>query len=308
MTVYFVTFSLTGAIGLLGTVLNVLYFFAVGLLLNIIIQRTRGRDLRLRIAGSSSFFSLLSELWAADTGHHNGRYLILVGLLLLVLAGNVIPFIINTGIKATTLGVVRYPTASWRFNSIAQLGSTDPGHIIQNRLNSDDLLSTLYLYIAQRNPFLSYSGADFNVLSEATPVAVIGANTNYDSALPITNPTPGTVSLTRLLYTFSKSDTPSCDQTSPNCELTSMRTTLAPWADPSYLFNTPWKVIYNSHEGNPITIANVSSPVGTANAYRKNYIAERPTTFIAGYTEANGISVMVAITTASFQTEFSSDY
>ncbi|KAF9544160.1 hypothetical protein EC957_012376 [Mortierella hygrophila] len=256
MAVYFVTFQLTGVIGLLGTILNALYFFALGLLLNIIIQRTRGNDLRLRIAGSSSFFSLWSELRAADDAtEHSGRWLILVGLLLLVLAGNAIPFIVNTGIKATTLGVVRYPAVSWRFSQFARMGSTNPGHIIQNRLNSTDLLTALYLYIAQRNPFLSYTGVDFNILSESTPVAVIGVNTDYDSALPIANPVPGTLSLTRLLYTFSKNDTPSCDQTSPSYE----------------------------------------------------YIAERPTTSIAGYTEANGISVMVAITTASFQTKFSSD-
>ncbi|KAF9309509.1 hypothetical protein BG003_009684 [Podila horticola] len=309
MTVYFVASQWTGVIGLLGTILNALYFFAVGLLLNIIIQRTRGNDLRLRIAGSSSFFSLWSELRAADTGdlEDTDRWLILAGILLLVLAGNAIPFIVNTGVKATTLGVVRHPTASWRFSHLAQKGSTDPGHIIQNRLNSKDLLTALYSYVAQHNPSVSFSGADFNVLSEATPVAVMGVNTNYDSALPITNPAPGTVSLTRQLYKFSKDDIPSCDQTSPNCELTSMKTTLAPWADFSYLFDTPWKVIYNDHEGNPITIANVSSPVGTGNACRYNYIAERPTTFIAGYTEANGISVMVAITTASFQTMFDSD-
>lgn len=86
-----------------------------------------------------------------------------------------------------------------------------------------------------------------------------------------------------------------------------MRTTLAPWADLSFLFDSPWKVIYNNLEGKPITIANVSSPVGTGKAFRDEYIAERPTTFISGYTEASGISVMVVITTASFQTKFPSD-
>lgn len=163
MAVYFVTFQLTGVICLLGTILNALYFFALGLLLNIIIQRTRGNDLRLRIAGSSSFFSLWSELWAANgTAEHSGRWLIMIGLLLLVLAGNAISFIVNTGIKATMLGVVRYPAASWRFSHAAQMGSTNPGHIIQNLLNSTDLLTALYLCIAQRDPFLSYTGADFN--------------------------------------------------------------------------------------------------------------------------------------------------
>ncbi|KAH7054910.1 hypothetical protein BKA57DRAFT_452570 [Linnemannia elongata] len=311
MALYFITFQFTGFIGLLGTILNALYFFALGLLLNIIIQRTRGNDLRLRIAGSSSFFSLWSELRAADGKfEYTDRSLIMAGILFLVLAGNAIPFIVNTGIKATTLGVVRYPAASWRFSHSAEMGSNNPGHIIQSRLNSTDLLTAVYLYIAERSAFWSYTGADFRVLSEATPVAVIGVNTNYDSALPIANPVPGTVSLTRLLYMFSKNDTPSCDQTSPSCELTSMRTTLAPWADLSYLFDPPWKVIYNNHEGKPITVANVSSPVGTGNAFRDTYtyIAERPTTRIAGYTEANGISAMVAITTASFQTKFSSDY
>ncbi|OAQ24849.1 hypothetical protein K457DRAFT_1898689, partial [Linnemannia elongata AG-77] len=309
MALYFITFQFTGFIGLLGTILNALYFFALGLLLNIIIQRTRGNDLRLRIAGSSSFFSLWSELRAADGEfEHTDRSLIMAGILFLVLAGNAIPFIVNTGIKATTLGVVRYPAASWRFSHSAEMGSNNPGHIIQSRLNSTDLLTAVYLYIAERSAFWSYTGADFRVLSEATPVAVIGVNTNYDSALPIANPVPGTVSLTRLLYMFSKNDTPSCDQTSPSCDLTSMRTTLAPWADLSYLFDPPWKVIYNNHEGKPITVANVSSPVGTGNAFRDTYIAERPTTRIAGYTEANGISAMVAITTASFQTKFSSDY
>ncbi|KAG0319907.1 hypothetical protein BGZ99_004847 [Dissophora globulifera] len=304
MTVYFVTFQLTGVIGLIGTILNALYFFAIGRLLNIIIQRTR--DLRLRIAGSRSVFSLFPELKPADKAKDDERYLIVCGLILLVLAGNAIPFIINTGIKATMLGVVHHPTASWRFDGLSP-DSADLGHIIQNRLNSTDLLTELYLTVAQRNPRSSYSGADFNVLSEVTPVAVIGVNTNYDGALPIVNPAPRTMSLTRQLYKFSKNDTPGCDQASPNCELTSMRTTLAPWADLSYLFDPPWKVIYNDHEGNPVTIANVSSPVGTGNAFRDEYVAERPTTFIAGYTEANGISVMVAITTASFQAIFYSD-
>ncbi|KAG0279722.1 hypothetical protein BGZ95_000385 [Linnemannia exigua] len=308
MVVYFIPTQFSGFIGLLGTILNALYFFALGLLLNIIIQRTRGNDLRLRIAGSSSFFSLWSELRAADEEfEHTGRWLIMAGLLILVLAGNSISFIVNTGIKATTTGIAHYPAASWRFSHSAQMGSNNLGHIVQSRLNSTDLLAALFLYIADRGPIFSYKGADFKVLSEATPVAVIGANANYDTALPIANPAPGTVSLTRLLHPFSKNDTPSCDQTLPSCELTSMRTTLAPWVDPSYLFDTPWKVIYNNHEGKPITIANVSRPIGTGNAFRDGYIAERPTTLIAGYTEDNGISVMVAITTASFQTKFSSD-
>ncbi|KAF9343719.1 hypothetical protein BGX26_005307, partial [Mortierella sp. AD094] len=286
---YFVAFKLTGVIGHIGTILNALCFFAVGLLLNIIIQRTRGADLRLRIAGANSFFTLWSELRATKTPPPADRALIQIGLLFLVLAGDAIPFIVNTGIKATTTGIVRHPTAPRRFSDFAMTSSTDPGHIIQSRLNSSYLLTELYMDVVERWTYSTYSG-------------------QISSALPFGHPTPGTVSLTRQLYTFSKNATPSCDQTSPNCELSSMRTTLAPWANPSYLFDTPWNVVYNDHEGNPITIANVSSAVGTGNALRDSYIAERPTTFIAGYTEANGISVMVALTTASFQTEFSTNY
>ncbi|KAF9299810.1 hypothetical protein BGZ91_009960, partial [Linnemannia elongata] len=117
MVVYFVAFKVTGVIGLIGTILGALYTFAVGLLLNFIIQRTRGSDLRLRIANSGGFFTLLREHYASAENRWSPahRTWILFGFMLLVLAGNAIPFIVTTGIKAN-MGIRRQPFVNWKVN------------------------------------------------------------------------------------------------------------------------------------------------------------------------------------------------
>ncbi|KAF9346278.1 hypothetical protein BGX26_002241, partial [Mortierella sp. AD094] len=314
MTVYLLTFPFTGVIGLLTTVLNALYFLALGYFFNLCVHINHGTDLRLRIiSGTKSVFSIFPEWWAAADNPRASydrrskletRRVTAAYLIVFILAGNSISFIINSGIKATPLGIVHQPTVSWKFTNPTQLSNLDPGHIIQNRLNSSDLLlSLLNNWGSQQTTPKSFAAADFKVISEANLVTIAGVNTNYDSALPFTHPTPGTVTLTRQFSTFDQNATASCDPTTPNCELSSTRTTLAPWADPSYLFDTPWNVVYNDHTGQSITIANISKAIGSGNAFRDGYIVERPTTFIAGYTEANGISTMVAVTTASFQTD-----
>ncbi|KAF9343291.1 hypothetical protein BGX26_005970 [Mortierella sp. AD094] len=277
-------------------------------------QRTQGTDLHLRIAASpNSFFSLWPELKAAYKAkvldskdkNHKERWLILIGLLLLVLAGNTISFIINTGVKFTTQGILHFGTENWEHLAY--------GQTFQNRLSSSDILLALYVPSSHPNLTIEQSlegvaGADFKVLSTANLVTIAGVNTNYDSALPFFNPTPGTATLTRQLSTFAQNVTPSCDATTPNCELMSMRTTLAPWADPSYLFDTPWSFIYNGQSGQSIAVANLTNAVGTGNAYRDMYIVERPTTNIYGYTEPdNDNSILVAFTTASFQAQISND-
>ncbi|KAH7055280.1 hypothetical protein BKA57DRAFT_501800 [Linnemannia elongata] len=303
MVVYFVAFKMTGVIGLIGTILGALYTFAVGLLLNFIIQRARGSDLRLRIASSGGFFTLLREHYASVQNRWSPahRTWILFGFMLLVLAGNAIPFIVTTGIKAN-MGIRRQPFVNWKVNRGAI--DLDIGEIMQTRQNSSDLLTALY---NRHNPaFSTYPGVDFKILSKATPTTIYGVNSNYVGPVAFKDPTPGTISLTRQLYTFSKDVSPSCEPTSKNCELTSMRTTLAPWADYSSIFDTPWVVTYNDHQGNPTTIANLSSAFGLGNSNRHAFIAERVTTFIAGYTESNGVSVMAAFTTASFSTRLQS--
>ncbi|KAF8939871.1 hypothetical protein EDD21DRAFT_388059 [Dissophora ornata] len=300
MVVYFVAFKVTGVIGLIGTILGALYTFAVGLILNFIIQRARGSDLRLRIANSGGFFTLLREFYASGQtwSSPTHRTSILFGFMLLVLAGNAIPFIVTTGIKAN-IGIRRQPSMTWKNPRNAIYNYLDIGQIMETRQNSSDLLTALY----NSHNLINYPGVDFNVLSQATPTTICGVNTNYVGPVAIEHPTPGTISLTRQLYTFSKDVSPTCEQTSNNCEITSMRTTLALWADYGSIFDTPWVVTYNDHQGNPTTIANLSSAISMGNSNRDGYIAERPTTFIAGYTESNGVSVMAAFTTASFSTQ-----
>ncbi|KAF9919964.1 hypothetical protein FBU30_010329, partial [Linnemannia zychae] len=302
MTIYFLSTQFTGLIGIFTIILNLLYSFGLGLILNIIIQLLRGKNLRLRIAGTSSILSLLSEWKVANfTNGCNKISLILLSLTVLVVAGNAIPFIINTGMKASESSIIRLPTDFWKYGIKYEC-------YFYRRLNSSDLLKEMFLEEeVGRKRKNSLFDADFSFLSETKPVAVIGANTNYNTALPIPNPPPGTVSLTRLLNIFSEDNTPTCDPTSPKCEITSMRTTFAPWTNPSFLSNISWKVIYNDHEGNPIIIANVSDSPGSRNVIDSHFVVERPTTVISGYTETNGISVMVAVTTASFQTQFDPD-
>jgi hypothetical protein len=87
----------------------------------------------------------------------------------------------------------------------------------------------------------------------------------------------------------------------------SMRTTLASWADYTTIFDTPWTIMYNDHQGNSIPIANVSGAPGTANSHHDLYLAERPTTLLVGYPESNGVSLMATFTTASFQTALRDD-
>ncbi|KAG0041643.1 hypothetical protein BGZ90_009744, partial [Linnemannia elongata] len=190
-----------------------------------------------------------------------------------VLAGNAIPFIITTGIKAN-MGIRRQPPVPWKIARNAVPNDLDIGQVMQTRQNSSDLLTALY---NGHHPIFgsTYPGVDFKILSKATPTTIYGVNTNYVGPVAFEHPTPGTISLTRQLYTFSKDVSPSCEPTSKNCELTSMRTTLAPGADYGSIFDTPWVVTYNDHQGNPTTIANLSTAFGLGNSNRHAFIAER---------------------------------
>ena len=107
---------------------------------------------------------------------------------------------------------------------------------MMTRQNSSDLLTTLYnrhRHFERNDPdaLISYPRVDFKVLSKATPSTVCGVNINFEGAVPPENPVPGSISLTRQLYTFAKNVTPTCESTAPNCDIMSMRTTIAPWAD-----------------------------------------------------------------------------
>ncbi|GJJ76912.1 hypothetical protein EMPS_09271 [Entomortierella parvispora] len=267
MAVYFMVTRVTGVIGIVTSILSALYTFAAGLLLNFIIQRTRGSDLRLRIATGGGSSTLLREYYAAGRRMWGGRHAALLGILILTFSGNAIPFIVNTGIKA---GMGMVPLGSLRtWNNSMGFGTHDVG--------------------------LAY-----HILSEAKPTTINNVNAHYEGAVAPDHPVPGTISLTRQLYTFSQNNTPSCEVSFPNCELTSMRTTIPPGADYTKLFDTPWVVTYNDHQGRSIPIANLTSATAMANSNRDDFIAERPTTFIAGYTDTTGQSVLAAFTTASF--------
>ncbi|KAI1321651.1 hypothetical protein EDD11_003131 [Mortierella claussenii] len=274
-------FKVSGAIDLIGAILGALYTFAVGLLLNFVIQRARGSDLRLRIANSGGFFTLLREFYASGQSlSPTHRTSVLFGFMLPVPTGNAIPFTVTTGIKAN-MGIRRQPSMPWKNTPNAILNRVDIGQIMQTRQNSSDVLTALYNV---NNPTL----VDFKVLSKATPATICGVNTNYVGPVAFERPTPGTISLTHQLYALSKNGNLSCEKTSKNCELTSMRTTLAFWADYGSIFDTPWVVTYNDHQDNPI--ANLSSAIGVGNSERDSSTAEKPTAFIAGYTESNGVA------------------
>ncbi|KAG9062904.1 hypothetical protein KI688_004501 [Linnemannia hyalina] len=229
-------------------------------------------------------------------------------MLLLSLASTAIPFIVTSGIKAST-GPQYLPEDTWSTNFTYNPSDTTPAFTLPARGNSTVVLTNLYNSINDIQYWLgSPDGVDFKVLSTATNTTICGVNTNYLGPVPCDHPTPGTISLTRQLYTFSKNDTPSCEPTSDGCELMSMRTALASWADYTTIFDTPWTVMYNDHQGNSISIANVSGAPGTANSYQNLYLAERPTTLLVGYPESNGVSLMATFTTASFQTALVDDF
>lgn len=229
-------------------------------------------------------------------------------MLLLSLASSAIPFIVTSGIKAS-VGPLYLQEENWSTNFTYNPSDTTPAFTLPTRGNSTVVLTSLYNSINDIQYWLgSPDGVDFKVLSTATNTTICGVDTNYLGPVPCNHPTPGTISLTRQLYTFSKNDTPSCEPTSDGCELMSMRTTLASWADYTTIFDTPWTVMYNDHQGNSIPIANVSGALGTANSYRNLYLAERPTTLLVGYPESNGMSLMATFTTASFQTALVDDF
>ncbi|KAK5827668.1 hypothetical protein F5H01DRAFT_332038 [Linnemannia elongata] len=301
MAAYFLLLNVTGIIGLISTILSALFSLATGLIYNAF-DRT---NLHFRMAGAGGFFDRLKvfgQEWSKAGGCGRNCCLTLV-MLLLSLASTAIPFIVTSGIKAST-GPKYLPEDTWSTNFTYNPSDTTPSFTLPARGNSTVVLTNLYNSITEYQDVL----LDFKVLSTATNTTICGVNTNYLGPVPCDHPTPGTISLTRQLYTFLKNDTPSCDPTSDGCELMSMRTTLASWADYTTIFDTPWTVMYNDHQGNSIPIANVSRALGTANSYQNGYLAERPTTLLVGYPESNGVSLMATFTTASFQTALVEDF
>ncbi|KAG0208839.1 hypothetical protein BGX28_000314 [Mortierella sp. GBA30] len=221
-------------------------------------------------------------------------------MVLLALASSAIPVIVTSGIKASTGPKYSQDGRIWSPNLGNMLDTITPAFTLTTRGNSSVVLASLYHLI--NGGGISSGGVEFKILSTATNTTICGVNTSYLGPVPCDHPTPGTISLTRQLYTFAKNDTPHCEPTSDDCELMSMRTTLASWADYTTIFDTPWTVMYNDHQGNSIPIANLTGAPGTANSYRVMHIAERPTTLLVGYPESNGVSLMATFTTASFQT------
>ncbi|KAG0320442.1 hypothetical protein BGZ99_004506 [Dissophora globulifera] len=220
-----------------------------------------------------------------------------------------IPIIVTSGVKAG-VGPHYFPEETWSTNfTYSPSDTSTPVFTLPSRGNSTVVLANLYRAInARQNNWGHLSEMEFKVLSKATNTTICGVNTNYLGPVPCDHPTPGTISLTRQLYTFSNNTAPICEPTSDDCELMSMRTTLASWADYTTIFDTPWTVMYNDHQGNSIPIANITGASSTANSYRTAYIAERPTTLLVGYPESNGVSVMATFTTASFQTGLYDDF
>ncbi|KAF9348311.1 hypothetical protein BGX26_000269 [Mortierella sp. AD094] len=303
MATYFLVISVTGIIGLISTILSGLFTLAIGLLYNFF-DRT---NLHFRMAGAGGVFGSFKEYAKAGGCGRNCCFTLV--MLLLALASTAIPFIVTSGIKAS-MGPLYDQEKTWSTNFTYNPSDTStPAFALPTRGNSSVVLANLYNSINElQNMVGSSGGVDFKVLSKATNSTICGINTNYLGPVPCDHPTPGTISLTRQLYTFSKNNTPTCEPTSDDCELMSMRTTLASWADYTTIFDTPWTVMYNDHQGNSIPIANISGAPGTANSYRDMYLAERPTTLLVGYPESNGVSVMATFTTASFQAALVDDF
>ncbi|KAF9319046.1 hypothetical protein BG003_009967 [Podila horticola] len=307
MATYFLLLNVTGIIGLISTILSGLFALAMRLLYNSV----DNTNLHFRMAASGGILGSLKvfmQEWFKAGGCGRNCCFTLV-MLLLALASTAIPFIVTSGIKAS-VGPRYYPVDTWSTNFTYSPSDTiTPAFTLPTRENSSVVLENLYNSINEIQYGMGAPGGmDFKVLSKATNTTICGVNTNYRGPVPCDHPTPGTISLTRQLYTFSKNNTPVCEPTSEGCELMSMKTTLASWADYTYVFDTPWTVMYNDHQGNSIPIANISGAPGTANSYRDNFLAERPTTLLVGYPESNGISVMATFTTASFQAALVDDF
>lgn len=240
MVVYFVPTRVTGIIGIFTSILSALYTFVVGLILNFIIQRTRGSDLRIRMATRGGSTTLLREYYAAGRRMWGGRHAILFAILIVTFSGNAIPFIVNTGIKA---GMGMVPEGSLR-NWIPKMYQTQgSGLIFLSRQNSTDFLTSFFndyrSAIYDDDFYYKYPRVEYKVLSEAKVATISNVNVRYEGAVPPNQPVPGTISLTRQLSTFAQNDTPSCEAKSTNCELMSMKTTISPGADFTKLFDTP---------------------------------------------------------------------
>ncbi|GJJ71346.1 hypothetical protein EMPS_03696 [Entomortierella parvispora] len=307
---YFLRLELPGFIGFICTVLVGLFGIALSSLYNFY----DSNNLHYRVAASGGLSGSLKLFLHEFLNMHRRRgccsCCFATGMLVLVLFSATIPFIVTSGIKPGT-GIHYGDSCTWSTAfSYDPLDTNTPSFLLLARGNYSVVLSNLYQSIngLQYTSDCTDEGIDFKVVSQATNTTICGVNTNYLGPVPCDHPTPGTISLTRQLYTYSQNSTPTCEATSDNCEVMSMRTTLASWADYTMLFETPWTVMYNDHEGNSIPIANISGAPGTANSYETQYLAERPTTVLVGYPEKNGVSVMATFTTASFQTAVVEDF
>ncbi|KAF9570312.1 hypothetical protein EC968_001977 [Mortierella alpina] len=295
MPTYFVPFQYTGVIGLISAVLAGLYTYGISLLFNFAIQHSKQSDLRLRIANTYGILGLVKEIANSGKGPHHNKAAILCTILFLTLAGKSLSFIVTTGIKASTgiqLGALQ--TLETRLGS-SSLEVTSRG-------DSVSLLQAIYDFQTKSVG----NRVNFEVLADSTPIRVAEVGTSntgqrQDSFGP---GIPGTFSFVRRMYRFEASTT-FCEKTS-RCKLKVANTTLSELSSPATMLDAPFSVWYlNADEEVGATRFDVAPPVRVGAQVivdtDSEYLAERPHTVIQSYTDVDGTSVYVAVTTASFQ-------
>ncbi|KAG0271397.1 hypothetical protein BGZ95_000798 [Linnemannia exigua] len=250
-------------------------------------------DLRLRIAGSSGLYGLVNEILASKKRSVGSRTTILAMILLLTLAGKPISIIVTSGIKAS-LG----PKYEAPVSFVAKAPEFQKLNL-PTRGNSSSMLTSLYNWHQKSD----VQGTIFETLSNSSPGRIFDITNRYIGTESPSSPNiPGQFYLIRELYVFSNPDVdPSCDPTSPNCSLMSLRTNISEFADLGRVFDAPITVRFNGE-----SILYVQPARATANLYHEDFLAERPVTEISASFDVDiGTSGYVAVTTASFQTRLS---
>ncbi|KAG0247622.1 hypothetical protein BG011_001168 [Mortierella polycephala] len=294
MVQYFIHFKATGVIGLVSAILGGLYTYAVGLILNFAIQRTKSADLRLRIAGTDGLARLVKELAASSKQSLRTRTAILTMILFLTLAGKSISFIVTSGVKAS-IGI-QYGKQEELVAYTERLNL-----ILPSRGNYSQVLSTIYNW----RKGTDNQAVNFEVLTNSTPgrvFEVTGTRIGYRQAsdAPIV---PGAIAVIRQFHDFYDEIDPKCEPTSPECSLMSYRSNLSESVRPSEMLDAPLRLNYYDSNGDSISFARLPRVMAGAKDRNSEFLVERPTTRMYAYADINGKSIHVAITSASFQTE-----
>ncbi|KAF9182130.1 hypothetical protein BGZ51_004945 [Haplosporangium sp. Z 767] len=293
MVQYFIHFQKTGVIGIVSVILSGLYTYAVGLILNFAIQYTKSTDLRLRIAGTDDLFCIIKELTVSSRRFLRTRTVILTMILFLTLAGKSISYIITSGIKAG-IGI------HYEQPEVLTTRLSDFSLIVPSRGNYSQVLSAVYNWQKGSED----KAVDFEILSNSAPGQIFEVK-DYTTAYKAKYKTvviPGAISILRHTFKFMDDENITCEPTSPDCSLKSLKSNLTASTRPSELLEAPLWLYYIDSAGNTIGFARTVPVVAATKEYLDSYLTERPITRIHGYTDLYGASIYATITTASFQT------